>query len=296
MFAPGLAADDHETRRARRRYQPATRWFSTSSNTVATSPSRAAPPAAPSVVDGAHDHLLPLIGIEQLIVDADREPLRSRRRRPSAGSTVAAATAVRRSSMPRPIAASDDRVEADPDRGLDAAADADLADAGNLRDLLREHRVRRLEHLRQRQRLRAQREDQDRRVARIDLAVVRPRRQVRRQIAAGGVDRGLDVARRALDVAVEPELDRDARRAERAHRGQLADAGDPADPALERHRDGGRHRVRARAGQRRVDVDRREVDFRQRADGQLRERGDARQEQRDREERRRDRPPDERRR
>ena len=69
--------------------------------------------------------------------------------------------------------------------------------------------------------LRGEREDQDRRVGRVDLAVVRAERQVGRQLAAGGVDGRLHVARRRVDVAVEIELQGDRRRAERARRGHL---------------------------------------------------------------------------
>ena len=38
-------------------------------------------------------------------------------------------------------------------------------------------------------------------------------RQVGRQLAAGGIDRRLHIARRGVDVAVQIELQRDARRA-----------------------------------------------------------------------------------
>src|SRR6185312_2613451 len=98
-----------------------------------------------------------------------------------------------------------------------------------LRDLLREDGVARLEDLRQRQRLRAQRVDEDRRVGGVDLAVARAERQVGRQVAAGGVDGGLHVARGGLDVAIEIELQRDRCGAQRRRRGHLVDAGDAAE-------------------------------------------------------------------
>ena len=63
-------------------------------------------------------------------------------------------------------------------------------------------------------RLRGQRQDQDRRVGRIDLAVGRVAAAGGRQVGARGVDRRLHVARGAVDVAVEVELQRDARRAD----------------------------------------------------------------------------------
>ena len=98
-------------------------------------------------------------------------------------------------------------------------------------------------------RLRRQRQDQDRRVGRIDLAVGRIARQVGRQIGARGVDRRLHVARGAVDVAVEVELQRDARLADAALRGHLGDVGDLAEMAFERLGDAGRHRLGAGAGQ-----------------------------------------------
>jgi hypothetical protein len=79
-----------------------------------------------------------------------------------------------------------------------------------------------------------------------------------RQRAPRGVDRRLHVARRAVDVAVEIELQDDPRRAERARRRHLGDARNEAQRALERHGDRRRHRLGARAGQRRRDRDRRQ--------------------------------------
>ena len=61
----------------------------------------------------------------------------------------------------------------------------------------------------QRQRVGGRRQQQDRRVGRVDLAVGRRARQVLRQLAAGGIDRGLDVVGGAVDVAVEVELNGD---------------------------------------------------------------------------------------
>ena len=94
--------------------------------------------------------------------------------------------------------------------------------------------------------------------------------QAGRQVGARGVDRRLDVARGAVDIAVEPELQRDARRAERALRGHFVDVGDLAEMPLERRGDRGRHRVGARA--RHVGLNRydREIDLRQRRHRQLR--------------------------
>ncbi len=84
-----------------------------------------------------------------------------------------------------------------------------LAHARNARQLLCEHRVRRVEQLRERLRRRAQRNDHDRRVGRVDLAIRRARRQIGRQLTARGRDRRLHVARGRFDAAIERKLQRD---------------------------------------------------------------------------------------
>ena len=86
------------------------------------------------------------------------------------------------------------------------------ATPADLRDLLRQHVVGVVVDVDQRQRVGLHRQDHDRRVGRIDLPVGRRRRQVLRQLPAGGVDRRLDVAGGAIDVAVEVELHGDLRR------------------------------------------------------------------------------------
>ena len=63
-----------------------------------------------------------------------------------------------------------------------------------------------------------QRQDQDRRIGWVDLAIGRIAGQVGRQLAAGGVDGGLHVAGGGVDIAVQIELQRDRGRAQRAGR------------------------------------------------------------------------------
>ena len=91
-------------------------------------------------------------------------------------------------------------VRLDAHRRLLPAADAHEPDARQLRDLLREARVRKVLHLRQRQRLRGQREGQNRRVGGIDLAVDRRIGQIARQVRAGGVDGRLHLLFGHVDV------------------------------------------------------------------------------------------------
>jgi hypothetical protein len=156
------------------------------------------------------------------------------------------------------------RIDLDADRGLLLPADDDLRDAGDLADLLRELGIDRIADGSQRQRVRCRRQQQDRGVRRVDLAIGRRRGQVFRQLAAGGVDRGLHVVGGAVDRTVEIELDGDRRGAEIAGRRHLCDAGNLRELTLQRLRHRGCHGLRTAAGQGGRDLDGREVDLRQR--------------------------------
>ncbi len=164
------------------------------------------------------------------------------------------------------------RVELDAHRRQRAAAEIDLADAFDLRELLLEHRRRRVVELPLAQRVRGQSQDEDRRVGGIDLAIGRIAPEAGRQVGMRRIDRRLDVARGAVDVAREAELQRDAGRADGARRGHLGDVGDLAEMALERRRDAARHDLRAGAGQLRLHRDGGKIDLRQRRHRQLEKR------------------------
>ncbi len=167
----------------------------------------------------------------------------------------------------------------DANRGLRRSADEDLADAFDLGQLLSHDRVGRVVHLVLGERVGGERQNQDGRVGRIDLAVVGIVGQIRRQIVASRVDGGLHVTRRGIDVAVQIELHGDAGRSQLAHRGHLVDAGDAAELPLQRSGYGRRHSLRTGAGQRSGYADNREVDLRQRGDRQLRVGQGSRQQQ-----------------
>jgi len=122
----------------------------------------------------------------------------------------------------------------------------------------------------QRQRVRLRGDDQDGRVGRIDLLVGRRVRQVLRQLSAGRVDRGLNVLRGRIDVAVEVELHRNRRGPQCAGGRHLRDAGDLRELPLKRLGHGGCHRLRAGAGQLGRDLDGRKIHLRQRRDRQAR--------------------------
>ena len=143
------------------------------------------------------------------------------------------------------------RVELDAHGGQRRAADGDLADAVKLGKPLLQDIAGRIVHLARRHRLRRQVEQKDRRVGGVDLAVDRVAAQAGRQVGVRRVDRRLNIARRAVDVAVEVELKRDAAccRCELVEVISVTSAM-LAERALERTCDAGGDRVRACAGQR----------------------------------------------
>ena len=160
------------------------------------------------------------------------------------------------------------RIDLDPDRRILLAADPDQPDAGHLRELLRQDAVGVVADLGERKRIRGQRDEQDRRVGRIGLAVDRRIEQSGGQLAGRRIDRRLHVLRGRVDGAVAAELQRDLRVAERAARRHLRQAGDLAELPLERRRNGRRHRLRIGAWQLRRHLDGRRIDVRQSRDRQ----------------------------
>ncbi len=210
------------------------------------------------------DDVVPVLGIQQLVVGVDGVgaggAVDVALRAVDGGDRDLAAHVLHRQALGDELG----RIDLDTDRGLLLPADDDLRDTGDLADLLRELGVDGVADRGQRQRVRCRRQQQDRRVRRVDLAIGRRRGQVFRQLPAGGVDRGLHVVGGGIDRAVEIELDGDRGGAEIAGRGHLRDAGNLRELALQRLRDRRGHGFRAAAGQRRRDLDGREVDLRQR--------------------------------
>ena len=160
--------------------------------------------------------------------------------------------------------------------GLLTAGDGDQTDAGELRDLLREHGVGEVFNLLQRNGVRGEREREDRRVGRVDLGVDGRVGQVLRKEGVGGVDGGLHVLLGDVDGLLEAELERDDGAATGGDGGHLLKAGDLAELALERTGDRLRHHVGAGAGVVGLDLDDGVVDLRQRGDRQFQPRDKAR--------------------
>ena len=144
--------------------------------------------------------------------------------------------------------------------------------------------------------IRGQRQQQDRSIRRIDLAVVGLARKIGGELAASGVDGRLNVARGGVDIAVEIELKSDARGAEAARGSHLRDPGNAAELPLERRSDCGGHGFRARAGQTGANGDGWKINLRERRDRQETKRNDTGEQNRNGNQRRGNRPSDERRR
>ncbi len=123
-------------------------------------------------------------------------------------------------------------IQFDADPGQRAAAYMHLADAFELRQFLRDDRRARVVHGAAVEHLGRNRDHEDRRIGRIHFAVGGIIRQVRGQVPASGVDGGLYIARRGVDVAVEIELERDAGLTKIAGGSHLRDGGDAAELAL----------------------------------------------------------------
>src|SRR4029453_12836726 len=117
--------------------------------------------------------------------------------------------------------------------------------------------------------VRGERQREDRRVRRIDLAVDGRDREVLRQEAGGGVDRRLHLLLGDVEAQVEGEAQRDERATGRAGRRHLAQPRHLPQLALERRRHRRRHDVRVGAGVEGGHLDGRVVDLRQRRHRQL---------------------------
>jgi hypothetical protein len=99
-----------------------------------------------------------------------------------------------------------ERIDLDPHGRQGAAADLDLADAVDLGDALGDGVGHRVIDLARRLRRRGQGQDDDRRAGRIDLVIGRVAAQRGGQVGARRIDRRLNLARGAVDVAVQVEL------------------------------------------------------------------------------------------
>ena len=185
------------------------------------------------------------------------------------------------------------RIDIDAHRGQRSAAQLDVADARDLQHPLLDDVRHRVVHLSGGLRVRRQRQRDHRLVRGVHLAIGRVLFQRRGQVDARRVDRRLHLARGAVDVLRQVELQRDPRRSQRTGRRHLVHARDRRQSPFERGRDTLRHHLRARAGERTRHTDDGEIDLRQRRHRQRQEPRNPRQRHPDRQQDRRDRPADE---
>ena len=130
------------------------------------------------------------------------------------------------------------RIQFDPNTRKRASAHGHLSHAAYLGQFLRHDGRGGVVHLAPGENGRSESQHEDGRVGRIHFAVRRVVGKIGWQVAAGGVDGGLYIARGRVDVAIQIELQRDAGRSEGARRGHLGDRRDASELALE----GRRHR------------------------------------------------------
>ena len=128
------------------------------------------------------------------------------------------------------------RVRHHPYRGPLAAADADDADALDLRDLLGDARIDEILHFGERHRLGGHPQYQHRSIGRVDLGVYRRRGQVLRQQIRARADRRLNLLLRDVDGQLQSESQRDHRRAGRTRRRHLIQARHLPELLLQRRR------------------------------------------------------------
>ena len=107
-------------------------------------------------------------------------------------------------------------------------------------------------------------EHENRLVGRVDLPIPRIAGQIGWKLPASRVDGRLHVTPGGIDVTIQIELQRDLGAAELAGRSHLRYAGNASELALERRCDRRCHRLRTCSGQIGVDLNRREIHFRQR--------------------------------
>ena len=196
------------------------------------------------------DDVVPVLGLQQLIVGIDGV---------AAGTAIHIALGIvdgrygelvadvlQRQSLGDQFG----RIDLDADGGLLLAADGDLRHAGDLADLLRHLVVGVVIDLGHRQRIRRHREQEDRRIRRIDFPIGRRRRQAFRQLAARRIDASEDIVGGGIDASVEIELDGDRGRAQRTRRRHLRDAGNLGELSFQRLRHRRCHGFRTGAGKR----------------------------------------------
>ena len=149
--------------------------------------------------------------------------------------------------------------------------------------------------LRGRDIVRSQREHQDRRISRISFSICGLAGKIGGKLAASRIDGGLNVAGGGVDIAIQIELESNTSGPEAARGSHLRNAGNAAELALKGRGHCGGHGLRARTGEAGAHANRRKIDLGQRRDGQEPERYGSGEKNGKGDQRRGDRPSNERR-
>ena len=130
-----------------------------------------------------------------------------------------------------------------------AAADKHLANSVYLREFLRQDGISGVIHFWESENVGSEGQDQNGRIGRINFPVRGIAGEIRRKLAAGGIDCRLHVAACSINVAIQIELQNDARRTKLAGRRHLINSGNPPELTFQRRGYGRSHGLRARARQ-----------------------------------------------
>ncbi len=214
------------------------------------------------------DHAAVFVGALELVVGVDRRgprrPVEAALGLIGVGIADRGAHIVQRKAVGRQRG----RIGLDAHRRPLSSAQGNQPHPRQLRQLGREPRIGQVFDLRQRQRLRRQRERHDRRVRRIHLVVDRRRRKIGGKEAPGSVDRRLHFLLGDVERKVQIELQRDDRGAAGAGRRHLLEPRHLSELPLERRGDRRGGDVGAGARIERHHLYRRIVDLRQRRNRQ----------------------------
>ena len=147
--------------------------------------------------------------------------------------------------------------------GLLSSADRNEADAGQLRDLLRESRVGEVFDLGERQSVGSQSEGENRSIGRIDLAIDRRIGKIPWKVGCSRIDGGLYLLLANIDILIQIELQNDERASKRTGRGHLTQTRNLAELTLQGSCYGGRHHLGIGAWIKSNNLNRGVIDFRQ---------------------------------
>ncbi len=163
-----------------------------------------------------NDQVVVSLGLQQLIVGIEREALLRTVERSLGEIDIGLTQHVAHVFKADAAIGERLRIDLDTDRRLLLSADADEADARDLRELRHEDALGKGVDRGQWQRIGGEGKDEDRRICRVHLADGRWIGDADGQIRTSGVDRRQDILGRAIDIAAKVKLDGELGDAKRA--------------------------------------------------------------------------------